>query len=293
MKRILGSHRLVPRLLPPLPQLLLRIGVSLSAKFRSESRLIVDREWYSGSQDRAVGVTKLRFWLEFMLSRIQKRLGLAGALLRVLVVLCFFPGVACFADAGSTPAQQSPRSSPGFNSTFAIADFDGDRTPDLATVELQTSTSAKTARYSIRLRLATGATQLFGVTAPAGGLQIVAQDVNGDSALDVLVSSAWLHKQVAVLLNDGHGNFTLAEPAAFPALASQSETLWKTATMPPCESAALISSHLSAGKLEERNAFFGSPSRPEKIGSQVSPGLTRPLDFSLLGRAPPTFAFPS
>jgi hypothetical protein len=228
-----------------------------------------------------------------MLSRIQKSLGLAEALLRALVVLCFFASAACFADAGSPPAQQPPGSSPRFNSTFAIADFDGDRAPDLATVELQTSTSAKTTHYSIRLRLATGATQLFGVTGPAGGLQIVAQDVNGDSALDVLVSSAWLHKQVAVLLNDGHGNFTLAEPAAFPALVWQCERLWKTGTMPLWEIAALIPSHSSAGKLAERNAFFGAPSRPGKIGSEVSSGVTRPLDFSLLGRAPPTFAFPS
>jgi hypothetical protein len=235
----------------------------------------------------------VRFCLEFMLSRIHKSLGLAGALLRALVVLCFFPGAACFADAGSPPAQQPPGSSLGFNSAFAIADFDGDRTPDLATVELQTSASAKTTRYSIRLRLATGATQLFGVTGPAGGLQIVAQDVNGDSALDVLVTSAWLHKQVAVLLNDGHGNFTLAEPAAFPALVWQSEKLWKTGTIPLWDIAALIPSHSSAGKLEERNAFFGAPSRPGKMGSQVSSGVTRPLDFSLLGRAPPTFAFPS
>jgi hypothetical protein len=253
----------------------------------------LDWEWYSGSQDRAAGVKNLHFWLEFMVSRILKSFGLAGALPRALVVLCLFPSAACFADAGSTPSQQPQRSLPGFNSTFAIADFDGDRAPDLATVELQASTSSRTTQYSIRLRLATGATQLFGVTAPAGGLQIVAQDVNGDSALDVLVSSAWLHKQVAVLLNDGHGNFTLAEPAAFPALACQSETLWKTATMPLYESAALIPSHSSAGKLEERSAFFDSPSWPEKIGSQGSPGVTRPLDFSLLGRAPPTFAFPS
>jgi hypothetical protein len=253
----------------------------------------VGREWYSGSEDRRVGVAKLRFWLEFMLARIQKSLGLAGALLRALVLLYFFSGASCFADAGPTPAQQPPRSLPGFNPTFAIADFDGDRIPDLATVELETSTSATTTQYSIRLRLATGATQLFGVTAPTGGLQIVAQDVNGDSALDVLVSSAWLHKQVAVLLNDGHGNFTLAEPAAFPALACQSETLWKTATIPLYESAALISSHSSAGKLSEKNTFPGRLSRPGKTYFRISPGVTRLLDFSLLGRAPPTFAFQS
>jgi hypothetical protein len=222
-----------------------------------------------------------------MLSRIYANFGAAGSPLRALVVLCFALGGACCAVAGSTPAQQSP----GLNSTFAIADFDGDLKPDLATVEFQASSSARTTQYSIRLRLATGATQIFGVTAPAGGLQIVAQDVNGDSALDVLVSSVWLHKQVAVLLNDGHGNFTLAEPAAFPALAWQCERFWKTARVQLCESAALIPSHSLAGKLGERNAFPGWLSRPGKTCLRASPGVTRLLDFSLLGRAPPTFEF--
>jgi hypothetical protein len=253
----------------------------------------VDWEWYSGSQDRAVGVTKLRFWLEFMLSRIQKRLGLAGILLRALVVLCFSSGVACFADAASTPAQQSPRSSPGFNSTFAIADFDGDRTPDLATVELQTSTSAGTTRYSIRLRLATGATQLFGVTGPAGGLQIVAQDVNGDSALDVLVSSAWLHKQVAVLLNDGHGKFTLADPGAFPAAIQEDGTRWNSGSIALCDNAVLVRLGYSSGEIECVGTFERPQRRFGRAYVPVSPSLTRLPLLQLLGRAPPFFVFQS
>ncbi len=224
-----------------------------------------------------------------MLSRIYPYFGAARSPFRSLAVLCLVLGGACCAVGGRTPAQQSP----GINSTFTIADFDGDLAPDLATVEFQANTSARTTQYSIRLRLATGATQIFGVTAPAGGLQIVAQDVNGDSALDVLVSSVWLHKQVAVLLNDGHGNFTLAEPAAFPALAWQCDRLWKAATVQLCESAALIPSHSSAGKLGERNAFPGWLSRPGKVCLRASPGVTRLLDFSLLGRAPPPFEFQS
>jgi hypothetical protein len=96
-----------------------------------------------------------------------------------------------------------------------------------------------------------------------------------------------------VLLNDGHGNFTLTEPDAFPAFIWQCERAWSTATMPLWESAALIRSHSSTGKLEERNGSSGRPSRPEKISLRDSPGVTRLLDFSLLGRAPPTFAFQS
>src|SRR5271167_1447149 len=228
-----------------------------------------------------------------MLLRIQENFGAARAPFRAFLVLCFVIGRACCADVGSAAAQPSQGSSPGFNSTFAIADFDGDRKPDLATVELQSSSSAKTTQYWIRLQLATGAAQVFGLTAPAGGLQIVARDVNGDSALDVLVSSVWLHKQVAVLLNDGHGNFTLATPDAFPAFIWQCERLWNSATIPLWESAALIPSHSSTGKLEERNEFPGWPSQPRKTCLRVSPGVSRLLDFSLLGRSPPTLVFQS
>jgi hypothetical protein len=253
----------------------------------------VDWEWYSGSQDCEAGIKKLRLWLEFMLSRIQKSLGLAGTLLRALVVLSFFSGAACFADADSTPAQQSPGSSLAFNSTFAIADFDGDRTPDLATVELQTSTSTGTTQYSIRLRLATGATQLFGVTAPAGGLQIVAQDVNGDSALDVLVSSAWLHKQVAVLLNDGHGKFTLTDPGAFPAAIQEDGTRWNSGRTALCDNAALVRPGYSSGEIECVGTFDGPQRQFGREYVPASPSLTRLPLLQLLGRAPPFFVFQS
>lgn len=253
----------------------------------------MDREWYSGSQDRAVGVTKLPFWLECMLSRIQKRLGLTGALLRALAILSFVVGTACQVNAASTPAQYSSGSSIGVTSYFAIADFDGDQKPDLATVELQTSTSAKTTRYSIRLRLATGATQLFGVTAPAGGLQIMAQDVNGDSALDVLVSSAWLHKQVAVLLNDGHGKFTLADPGAFPAAIQEDGTRWNSGSIALCDNAVLVRPGYSSGEIECVGTFDGPQRQFGRAYAPVFPSFTRLPLLQLLGRAPPLFVFQS
>lgn len=166
--------------------------------------------------------------------------------MRALVVLCFAVGAAGWANAASKPARHSPSSSAGFNSTFAIADFDGDRKPDLATVEIQKSSSASKTQYSIRLQLAVGAAQIFGVTAPAGGLQIVAKDVNGDDALDVVVSTAWQHRQVAVLLNDGHGRFTLAETGAFPDALRNSQAEWSGATIQICDNAAIPSSWSSA-----------------------------------------------
>jgi hypothetical protein len=226
-----------------------------------------------------------------MFSQIHGSLGPQRTLSRILLVFCLALGVTCRMSAANSSTQESLGSSPAFDSYFVIADLDGDLKPDLATVELQKSSSSRTARYSIRLQLTARAAQVFGVTAPAGGLQIAARDVNGDNALDVLVSTAWLHKQVAVLLNDGHGNFTLAEPDAFPALAGQSETLWKNGTVAFCESAVLIRFEHSAGDFEGRNQFPDSQSRPGKARLRASAGPSRLLNFSILGRAPPTIAF--
>lgn len=184
--------------------------------------------------------------MEFMLSRIHESLGGARVPLRALLVLCSVLGAAGWVSAASTSTEDSPSSSAGFHSTFAIADFDGDRKPDLATVEIEKSSSAGGTQYSIRLQLTVGATQIFGVTAPAGGLQIVAKDVNGDDALDVVVSTALQHEQVAVLLNDGHGKFTLADPNAFPDLMRNSHADWSGATTQIRDNAAIPSSWSSA-----------------------------------------------
>jgi hypothetical protein len=181
-----------------------------------------------------------------MLSRILESFDVRKAPLRAVLVLCLVLGAAGWANAARTSTQLLPVSSAGFSSNFAIADFDGDRKPDLATVEIQKGGSSSSMQYSIRLQLTAGAAQVFGVIAPAGGLQIVARDVNGDDALDVLVSTAWQHKQVAVLLNDGHGKFTLADPAAFPQALRNSQEDWSCATTQIYDHTAIPSSWSSA-----------------------------------------------
>jgi hypothetical protein len=116
--------------------------------------------------------------------------------------------------------------SPSFSAgvpQFAIGDFDGDRKPDLAEVHVEPSDSQST-RYSITVHLASGVSQSIGMTAPFGGLEIVPRDVNGDNAPDLVVSTTLRHEPVAVLLNDGHGNFTRVEPNSFPAAFNESKT---------------------------------------------------------------------
>jgi hypothetical protein len=100
------------------------------------------------------------------------------------------------------------------DSHFAFGDFDGDRHPDLATVEIIQVSSFHT-RYWVSFQLSTGRLQTIGVTAPSGGLALLPRDVNGDSALDLVVVTAWRHKLVAVLLNDGAGNFAAADSTKF------------------------------------------------------------------------------
>lgn len=176
---------------------------------------------------------------------------------------------------------------------FAVADFDGDRKPDLATVEMERGASTGDARYSIRFQLATGNTQVFGVTAPAGGLQIVARDVNGDNVLDLLVSTQWQHQQVAVFLNDGHGNFTPARPDAYPVALSDVANRWESEPL-RCEDGAAL--------LRFPSCIQGAPEQGRSSLAPRQVGLAEPDDFrrrsalflfSLLGRAPPRGHSPS
>jgi hypothetical protein len=96
---------------------------------------------------------------------------------------------------------------------FAIADFDGDNRPDLASVEFGRNGPQN---YEINFRLTSGRSQPIDIVAPEGGLQLRAQDVNGDSFPDLVVTTFWTDRPVAVLLNDGRGNFTRSEPSVFP-----------------------------------------------------------------------------
>ena len=226
-----------------------------------------------------------------MFSQVHKNIG-ARAARGALLILCFALAVAARTNAAALP-NQSSNASPAFNSYFAIADFDGDRKPDFATVEVQNGNSGSVTQYSIRFHLTAGASQSFGVSAPAGGLQIVARDVNGDDALDLLVSTAWLHKQVAVLLNDGHGNFTLAKPEAFPAAIWSATTLWASGAVAFDDGAALVRSESPAGKLSTETRFYGLQAQRGIGQLPVSLGRSHLLLFSLLGRAPPLFVLQS
>jgi hypothetical protein len=210
----------------------------------------------------------------------------AKAAVFACVILFCLVGL-CSMTAGASPAQGVPGSLSIWNSYAAIADFDGDRKPDLASVEIQRAYSNSNALYSIRFELTAGHPQIFGVTAPVGGLQIVARDVNSDTFLDLLVSTAWQHIQVAVLLNDGHGNFRLADPAAFPGAIRECEASWDAKTLPASECSLFVRSNDSTGRLEATRRFECLHPQFEHAPFTAFSAPNALLIFSLRGRAPP------
>ncbi len=128
-------------------------------------------------------------------------------------LLFILPGILTNLDR---PAGRSAKGVSGRSAThFAIADFDGDLRPDIAMIHVRRD-SPQIAEYSLELRLSSGARPAIGILGPAGGLQITPQDVNGDTVADLVVTSLFDAHFVAVLLNDGKGNFKQVEASDYP-----------------------------------------------------------------------------
>jgi hypothetical protein len=183
------------------------------------------------------------------------------------------------AAASALPAQVAAH--------FAIADFDGDNHPDLASVHVGQSSSRST-RYWIAFHLSGGSGQTVGITAPTGGLQITSRDVNGDSFPDVIVTTAWTNKPVAILLNDGFGNFTASNPSEFQSALTASEVSWTFAADDIRDvAAALLLSRCVPGDCgsESRSSLPGEATRLLARRSSSASLLASVSPF--IGRAPP------
>jgi hypothetical protein len=210
------------------------------------------------------------------------------SLVRGGLLLLWMAAAYCSAwSAAPAPPQGAPAPAAEATSHFAIADFDGDSQPDLATVQVGETGGSET-RYWIRFRLSTGSPQAIGVRAPAGGLEIAPRDVNGDNFLDLVVTTAGLKRPVAVLLNDGYGNFTLNDPDAFPGVIWGSERSWTPAGVQSKDATAVVSSRYLPGDGEENKEVSspdGLPGALARLGSGVR---AFQLGVYVLGRAPPT-----
>jgi hypothetical protein len=169
---------------------------------------------------------------------------------------------------------------------FVIADFDGDLRPDLASIQAARSDSNR-AVYWIQLQLTSVGRQSIRVVAPVGGLQVLARDVNGDHAVDLVVTTVGLGELVAVFLNDGHGGFSQVDQNAFPVSFSDSAT--------DCASAACLDSEAACVPPQSRTEI--SPETKvllhlrSKAGFVALSNSKSPFDRSLIrhpGRAPPS-----
>jgi hypothetical protein len=200
---------------------------------------------------------------------------------------CVILGLAASPKAASAP-QTWPFSSRLTTSQFAIADFDGDHRPDLATVQIGHSDSWDT-QYWIAFHLSCGARQTLSITAPTGGLQITSRDVNGDDFLDLIVTTAWTNRPVAVLLNSGQGDFRVLDPSVFSAAFQTSEKSCACPTEETNSAAAALLSPYRTGICSQGRAFSSSPNVIALLFPRACRSSLSLVVASFLGRAPPCF----
>ncbi|MGB8322319.1 MAG: VCBS repeat-containing protein [Candidatus Acidiferrum sp.] len=207
----------------------------------------------------------------------------------LLLLALLFPYVG---EASSSAGVQDGGGRGTFGVPLAIADFDGDQRPDLATVSVQ-QTNLHSTDYSIRFRFSGAPGSSIALTASSGGLDLSPRDVNGDSMLDLVVSTALDSKVVAVLVNDGHGNFSLARPQAFPKVTANVGAFFHAQTEWPTELTALVPQQFPSG--EEAESYMAAENvNPE--GSIVPEAGARPRsrEFCIyLGRSPPVVLLPA
>lgn len=189
-----------------------------------------------------------------------------------------YGGTAARARADATPA-----TSLGPGLTFAVADFDGDRRPDFASIQAIQDSSD----YSIQISLSQFGPQSLHLLAPVGGLVIEARDVDGNHTVDLLLSTAWRKQPVAIFLNNGRGGFSRAEAAAFPGAFSECKTNLVSASNPARDALGLSPQPGADIGLEENNSGFDRS--PARLILSSSAGFA-PDSFltSHSGRAPPS-----
>ena len=206
-------------------------------------------------------------------------------LLRFVIPSLFF-GLGLGATPARARAENLPATSLGPGLTFAIADFDGDRRPDFASIEARQNRPGSS-DYSIQIQLSDVGRESIHLVGPIGGLLIEARDVDGDRTIDLVVSTAWRKQPLAIFLNDGHGSFSRAEVAAFPEAFSGCQTKFVSASSPATDALG-VSPQPGAGICPEENDS-GFDSSPASSILFLSAGF--PSDSFLTshsGRAPPS-----
>jgi hypothetical protein len=217
--------------------------------------------------------------LDFMRARVHKSF-VRHVIVGAFAVLCgLLPLAGRGAAEPALPAQMATH--------FAIADFDGDSRPDIASVHVGQGSSRST-RYWIAFHLSGGTGQTVGITAASGGLQIESRDVNGDSFPDVIITTAWTNKPVAILLNDGFGHFTVSNPSEFQSAftAPEASCTWATDEIRDAAAALLLWRSVS-GDCRTESRILSSRGTTLLVAARCGPASILASVSPFIGRAPP------
>jgi hypothetical protein len=210
----------------------------------------------------------------------RTRRTLLSSLVCALLFLIGFVGESSAAKSAgnttSTPVSSGPQ--------LAISDFDGDFHPDLASVQAGATAFGST-DYWIQLQLSSAGRQSIRLVAPAGGLLIEARDVNGDHAVDLILSTS-SRQPVAVFLNDGHGNFSRVASSAFPGAFSKPSTNWASAFDRTIDTVG-VPPQSRSGVCRAAKALTNSQYRPDLILPSEAEFAFDSFVVSHAGRAPP------
>jgi hypothetical protein len=107
----------------------------------------------------------------------------------------------------------------------AVADFDGDQLPDVASgTNLGRTTHGYAYRVDLDLTKNLEATSLSVFSIEPNGLEIKAVDVDGDHDLDLVISSRLLREPIGVWINDGHGNFIAGDSSRYVSAFNDTES---------------------------------------------------------------------
>lgn len=171
-------------------------------------------------------------------------------------------------------------------SRFVFADLDGDRIPDLASVETQRQRSIDS-DYAIRVKLSAGAESAIGLIGPIGGLRVAVRDVNGDNNPDLIVTADLDAGFIKVLLNDGHGNFSVIAPPEFLRKENQSRVVFHVPANARSDHGMLDTSFPSRAGTNVRPSLWDQIlSSPACSPCAVRPAL-KGTALSPVGRSPP------
>jgi hypothetical protein len=171
-----------------------------------------------------------------------------------------------------------------FGVGLAIGDLDGDAKADVATVTVVRDGQRGT-EYTIRWRLSAEPSGSIGLTAQSGGLELVLRDVNGDAAEDLVVSTALDSRVVAVLVNDGHGNFSLAQPGDFSISATQPNVFMNAPETRGVETASGLRVSFDGDASADRGDW--QPASTERLRHGNREDNPRKAENSRTGRSPP------